>query len=169
MMQNIINFFEGFLANYKKNGFKIEYLGLDTLNKTSAFRQPLRNYVKEPDPNPNREPFDINKIKIDTLLTAVCYKIKVTSPQQKDYIMKVDTTSMNILWSSGNPFVFADIAPIKFNLYEKSGDFNFPVHIAIESQFIPSIIRISSIKLNETFPDSYFDPKSEENKVIKDN
>jgi outer membrane lipoprotein-sorting protein len=40
--------------------------------------------------------------------------------------------------------------------------------MVVESQFIPSTIRISSIKLNEAIPDSYFDPNSKENKVIKE-
>jgi hypothetical protein len=168
MMLNIINFMEGFITNYKANGFKIEYLGLDTLNKITAYNKPAPSQMPSPPFIAKQDTFDITKIKIDPLNTAVVYKIKVITPQEKDYIMKLDTASMDILWSSGNPFIFADIAPIRFNLYEKFGGVSFPVHIKVESNFIAATFRIHSIVLNEEIPDSYFKLDSPENKVKKE-
>lgn len=170
LIVNVVNFLEGFITNYKTNGFKIEYQGLDTVNKKTAFNKPVQGEEIIPPPMGifKQEPLDISKMKIDTLFTAITHRIKVTTPQEKEYIMKLDTNTMNILWSSGNPFVFADIAPIRFNLYERFGDISLPIHIQVESQYMPIIIRISDIKLNEEIPDTYFDYKSEINKVYKE-
>lgn len=157
IMLNIVNFMEGFISGYKSNDFKIEVLGIDTLKK-------LNPYGKAKQVVPAN--VQTTMTKIDSLYMATVYKIKVSTPTAKEFIMKVDTTTMNILWSSGNPFVYADIAPIRFNLYEKFEGFSFPVHMNILSEFTPITIRISSIKLNEEMPDSYFKIDSPENQVI---
>ncbi|OGU58597.1 MAG: hypothetical protein A2X64_05070 [Ignavibacteria bacterium GWF2_33_9] len=170
LVVNIMNFNEGFLANYKRNGFKIEYLGLDTLNKTTAFNKPSKFSLmpSPPDVRMSDGSLDLSKMNIDTLLTAIVHKIKVTTPQDKEYTLKVDTTSMNVLWSSGNPFIFADIGGIKFNLYQFFGGISFPVHMNVQSNYIPITYRVNNIKINEEIPNSYFDPKDEINQIDED-
>lgn len=151
---NLIYFMKGFLTEYKKNGFQLTYLGLDTIS-----------YLPQSSPDPARPVIQIPPFKIPKGLHHI---IEVKTPMNETNKVYINKDNLNITLSSENPFMFAKIGPVKFDLYEEVNGYLFPRRIEIISQVFPAIFRIQQITLNKEFPDSYFQLDSPENKWVED-
>jgi outer membrane lipoprotein-sorting protein len=132
IIRNVINYMEGFLANYKINNFKVEYDGIDKYRDTPV------------------------------------YILKITTPTEKTYKLYLDQRTFDIRYSTGNPFILADIGAIRFDDYTQVDGFSFPRRTQLENEQFPVITRIYSIKLNVDFPNSFFIVDSPDNKVVAD-
>ena len=154
VVYNLIAYLKGFLTDYKKNGFELTYLGLDTIS-----------HIPEPSPDPARPVIQIPVAKIPKGLHHI---IQVKTPTNEVNKVYINNETYNITLSSENPFMFAKIGPVKFDLYENVEGFRFPFRIEIISPVFPAIFRLQQITLNKEFPDSYFKLDSPENKWVED-
>lgn len=151
---NLISYMKGFLTDYKKNGFELSYLGLDTIS-----------YIPEPSADPAKP---VIAIPISKIPKGLHHIIQLKTPMNEIVKTYINKESFNITLASENPFMFAKIGSVKFDLYEDTDGFKFPRRIEIISQVFPAIFRIQQITLNKEFPDSYFQLDSPENKWVED-
>lgn len=154
VVYNLIAYIKGFITDYKKNGFELTYLGLDTIS-----------HIPDPPVDPSRPviPIPIHKIP-----KGLHHIIQVKTPTNEINKVYISNETFNITLSTENPFMFAKIGPVKFDLYEQVEGFIFPFRIEIISQVFPAIFRLQQITLNKEFPDSYFQVDSPENKWVED-
>lgn len=151
---NLISYLKGFLTDYKKNGFELTYLGLDTISHLPEIpSDPARPVVQIP-------PFKIPK--------GLHHIIQIKTPTHETNKVYINKDNLNITLSTENPFMFAKIGAVKFDSYEESDGYIFPRRIEMISQVFPAIFRIQQITLNKEFPDSYFKLDSPENKWFED-
>lgn len=151
---NLISFMKGFLTDYKKNGFELSYLGLDTIS-----------YLPEPSADPAKP---VITIPIPKIPKGLHHIIQLKTPMNEIDKIYINKESLNITLSSENPFMFAKIGPVKFDLYEDTDGYKFPRRIEIISQVFPAVFRIFQVTLNKEFPDSYFQLDSPDNKWVED-
>lgn len=151
---NLISYMRGFLTDYAMNGFQITYLGLDTIS-----------YIPEKSADPARP---IIQIPISKIPKGLHHIIQISTPMNETNKVYINKDNLNITLSTENPFMFAKIGPVKFDLYEETDGYIFPRRIEIISQVFPAIFRIQQITLNKEFPDSYFQLDSPENKWVED-
>ncbi len=151
---NLISFLKGFITDYKKNGFELKYIGLDTISHTP-----------EPSSDPARP---VITIPIPKIPKGLHHIIQITTPMNETNKVYINKDNLNITLSTENPFMFAKIGSVKFDLYEDVEGYIFPKRIEMISQVFPAIFRIQQITLNKEFPDSYFQIDSPENKWVED-
>ncbi len=154
VIYNLIAYMKGFLTDYKKNGFELTYLGLDTIS-----------HIPEPSADPARP---VVAIPIPKIPKGLHHTIQIKTPTNEINKVYISNETFDITLSTENPFMFAKIGPVKFDLYENIEGFRFPFRIEIISQVFPAIFRIQQITLNKEYPDSYFQVDSPENKWVED-
>lgn len=154
VMYNLISFLKGFLTDYDKNQFKLTYLRTDTIS-----------YLPDPPKDPSKPLILIPYNKIPKGKHHIIELITPTGEEDKIYI---NAETMNITLASENPFMFAKLGPVKFDLYESIDGYIFPKRIEMISQVFPAVFRLYEIRLNKEFPETYFQINSEENKWVPD-